>query len=224
MNRCIPLAKARKTSSLPVWATEPATQTATLAATVSPGASPAASPALTAGIAAPNGDSNLVLALAIGLTCMAGIVGLAGLPAPAQAQATSTDPAIEAADKALQDLLQREALARQTAALPALGMRAFPVSAKRGFMEVLAPPEVIVNGTPERLSPGHRIRGPNNMLVMSGQLAGRKLVVNYVRNPQGELQEVWILTAREAQEEREGSGPIRNFRFDSEGNEAKKPP
>ena len=49
-------------------------------------------------------------------------------------------------------------------------------------------------------------------------------MVNYVRNQQGELHEVWILTAREAQEEREGSGPVRNFRFESEPAEAKKLP
>ncbi len=173
-------------------------------------------------------------ALAIGLTLMASTT-----PASAQTSSASTAPpgespigsssgpttaAAAAAEKALQELLEREALARQNAALPQLGTRRFPASAMRGFMEVLAPPALIVNGTPERLSPGHRIRGPNNMLVMSGQLAGQKLVVNYVRNQQGELHEVWILTAREAQEEREGSGPVRNFRFESEPAEAKKLP
>lgn len=143
---------------------------------------------------------------------------------PAGAPSSAPTAAAAAAEKALQELLEREALARQNAALPQLGSRRFPASAMRGFMEVLAPPALIVNGTPERLSPGHRIRGPNNMLVMSGQLAGQKLVVNYVRNQQGELHEVWILTAREAQEEREGSGPVRNFRFESEPAEAKKLP
>jgi hypothetical protein len=133
-----------------------------------------------------------------------------------------TSASTEAAEKALQEQLQREALARQTTALPQVGVRTFPASAMRGFMEVQMPPVVIVNGTAERLSPGHRIRGTNNMLVMSGQLAGKKLVVNYVRNQQGELHEVWILNDREAQEERAGSGPVRNFRFESEAPEAKK--
>ena len=133
-----------------------------------------------------------------------------------------TSASTEAADKALQELLQREALARQTTALPQVGVRTFPASAMRGFLEVQMPPVVIVNGTAERLSPGHRIRGTNNMLVMSGQLAGQKLVVNYVRNQQGELHEIWILNAREAQEERAGSGPVRNFKFESEATEAKK--
>ena len=142
-----------------------------------------------------------------------------GIASPAFAQTSATT---EAADKALQELLQREALARQTAALPQAGVRAFPANAMRGFMEVQMPPVVIVNGTAERLSPGHRIRGTNNMLVMSGQLAGQKLVVNYVRNQQGELHEIWILNAREAQEERAGSGPVRNFKFESEATEAKK--
>ena len=135
-----------------------------------------------------------------------------------------TSATTEAAEKALQELLQREALARQTSAVPQIGVRQFPAKAMRGYMEVLTPPEVIVNGTPERLSPGHRIRGLNNQLVMSGQLAGKKWVVNYVRNAQGELHEIWILNGLEELEERPGSGPLRNFRFESEAAEVKKLP
>ena len=80
----------------------------------------------------------------------------------------------------------------------------------------------MVNGTPERLSPGHRIRGLNNQLMMSGQLAGKKVVVNYVRNAQGQVHDVWILNGLEEREERPGSGPLRNFKFESEPTEAKK--
>jgi hypothetical protein len=36
------------------------------------------------------------------------------------------------------------------------------------------------------------------MLVMSGSMIGQKLLVNFVREPGGMLQEVWILTDAEA--------------------------
>ena len=61
------------------------------------------------------------------------------------------------------------------------------------------PPELLLDGNAERLSPGARIRGENNLLVMSGSIAGQSLVVAYVRNPQGQLHDVWILNATEAQ-------------------------
>jgi hypothetical protein len=81
-------------------------------------------------------------------------------------------------------------------------MRNFPKAAKRGVLEVVAPPEIKINGKPERLSPGARIRGSNNLIVMSGTLMGKEIVVNYVRDTQGMVHDVWILNAIEAREER----------------------
>ncbi|MEN9538948.1 MAG: hypothetical protein RLZZ126_1183 [Pseudomonadota bacterium] len=101
-------------------------------------------------------------------------------------------------------------------ALPRPGLRQFPRHAQRGVMLMLQPPELTMNGLPDRLSPGSRIRGPNNQLVMSGQLVGRKLTVNFTRNPQGQIHDVWIITALEAEQELPGSGPQRNFRFGSD--------
>lgn len=94
-------------------------------------------------------------------------------------------------------------------------VRQFPVAAKRGMLVVSAPPEVLINGTVERLSPGVRIRGVNNMLVMSGALVGQTFVVNYVREKQGMIQEVWLLNQAEADEKRKGMEPITNFIFGS---------
>jgi hypothetical protein len=65
-------------------------------------------------------------------------------------------------------------------------------------MAVTVPPEVRLNGKPDRLAPGARIRGMNNLLVLSGSVIGQNLLVNYVRNPTGELQDIWILTPDEA--------------------------
>ncbi len=93
-----------------------------------------------------------------------------------------------------------------TAALLSLGaqvsaqinVRPFPPNAERGAMVVTYPPVIQMNGKPDRLSPGARIRGQNNLLQMSGSLIGQTLLVNFVRTPSGEVHEVWILTEAEA--------------------------
>lgn len=72
-----------------------------------------------------------------------------------------------------------------------------PGSAKLGVMQVTLPPEVLMDGKLDRLSPGARIRAENNMMVVSGALSGQSLLVAYVREPQGMLHEVWILNAAE---------------------------
>jgi hypothetical protein len=76
--------------------------------------------------------------------------------------------------------------------------RTFPESALRGKLVVTLPPEVSLNGKPDRLSPGARIHDTSNLLVMSGGLINRELVVNYVRDGHGLIHEVWILTPQEA--------------------------
>jgi hypothetical protein len=70
-------------------------------------------------------------------------------------------------------------------------------SSQYGVLRVVAPPEVLINGKPARLSPGARIRGTNNLMVMSGSLVGQDLKVRYTLEPLGLVHEVWILTARE---------------------------
>ncbi|OGB33288.1 MAG: hypothetical protein A3F78_16465 [Burkholderiales bacterium RIFCSPLOWO2_12_FULL_61_40] len=82
----------------------------------------------------------------------------------------------------------------QTAAV-----RPFPPTAQRGTMQITNPPNMLMNGELARLSPGARIRGTNNMLVMSGALVGQTLLVAYVREPLGLVHEVWVLTEAEAQ-------------------------
>ena len=78
------------------------------------------------------------------------------------------------------------------------GVRAFPPKTERGAMLVTQPPEVVINGKPERFSPGARIRSAGNLLVLSGTLVGQNLLVNFLREPQGLIHEVWILTEAEA--------------------------
>jgi len=66
-----------------------------------------------------------------------------------------------------------------------------------GQLTLTAPPAVTMDGKPDRLSPGSRIRDLNNMLVMTGSAVGQTLPVVYRRDAAGLVHEVWILTAEE---------------------------
>ena len=100
-------------------------------------------------------------------------------------------------------------------------VRQFPAAALRGTFEVTAPPNVLINGQPERMSPGARIKGPNNLLVLSASLVGQRVLVNYLRDAQGLVHEVWILNGPEAQEKRAGLEPRTNFVFGSDADKPK---
>ena len=114
------------------------------------------------------------------------------------------------------------AMAAYSSPALAQGMqRQFPPAAKRAVLEVKAPPEVLLNGAPARLSPGARIHGLTNMLVMSGQMVGQRLVVNYLRDPQGLVHQVWILSEAEAQQKRPGMEPVTNYVFGSDADKPK---
>ncbi len=101
------------------------------------------------------------------------------------------------------------------AQMPAVG-REFPRAALRGTLLIVAPPEVLLDGKAERLSPGSRIHSPQNMLVMSSALVGQKLLVNFTRENTGLIREVWLLTPEEAALKRPRATPERNFLFSSE--------
>ncbi len=77
-----------------------------------------------------------------------------------------------------------------------------PMAAKalRGVLIVTQPPEILLNDQPARLSPGARIRGRNNLLVLSGALVGQPLQVRYLLDTSGLVHEVWILTDAELQD------------------------
>jgi hypothetical protein len=106
-------------------------------------------------------------------------------------------------------------------ALAQESVRRFPAAALRATLEVTTPPNVLLNGLPERLSPGARIKGPNNLLVLSGNLVGQRVVVNYLRDSQGLVHEVWILNETEALQKRAGSESTTNFIFGSDADKPK---
>ena len=85
-------------------------------------------------------------------------------------------------------------------ALPATAQsvnRNFPATALRGELVLQQPPEALLNGVPARLSPGARIRGTNNLLVMSGAIVGQPYLVHYTLDDQGLVHLVWILSDAE---------------------------
>ena len=86
------------------------------------------------------------------------------------------------------------ALAQTTAVV---SIRQFPPKAMRGTLRVVAPPDVAMDGKADRLSPGSRIRGANSMMVMSAALVGQTVVVNYTREPNGMIHDVWVLSPDE---------------------------
>ncbi|MDB5930268.1 MAG: hypothetical protein JWR60_1975 [Polaromonas sp.] len=114
----------------------------------------------------------------------------------------------------LRALLLTLAACASLAALPASAqtteeakpeIRQFPAAALRGELVVKTPPLITLDGKDERLSPGARIRGLNNFIVMSAPLIDKKLTVNYLRENNGMVHEVWILNKEEAKLKRPNS-------------------
>lgn len=73
-----------------------------------------------------------------------------------------------------------------------------PAAAQAGTLQALHAPEVLLNGQPARLSPGTRIHGRDNLLLLSATLTGQQLLVRYTRDTTGLLHQVWVLTEAEA--------------------------
>jgi len=76
--------------------------------------------------------------------------------------------------------------------------RAFTAQTLRGTLQVTQPPEVLLNGQASRLAPGARIRGADNLLVLSSTVIGQKLLVHYTLDTLGNVHLVWVLTPEEA--------------------------
>ena len=97
-------------------------------------------------------------------------------------------------------LLGLSLLATSAATLAQGIVREAPKDVKPGVIAVSpTPPVISVDGKPDRLSPGARIRDTNNMLVLSGALAGQTVYTVYRRDGVGLVHEVWLLTPAEYQ-------------------------
>lgn len=76
--------------------------------------------------------------------------------------------------------------------------RNFPANALRGEVSMTDPPDIAVNGRPARLAPGARLRGQDNMIVVSGALQGQRFVAHYTLDTLGLVKDVWVLRKEEA--------------------------
>jgi hypothetical protein len=80
----------------------------------------------------------------------------------------------------------------------AVAARSFTAQTLRGVLVVTQPPEALLNGRPTRLAPGARLRGPDNLLLMSGAALGQPLLVHYTLDLYGQVHEAWVLSPAEA--------------------------
>jgi len=94
----------------------------------------------------------------------------------------------------------------------AVGGRTFPPGTLRGKVDFQAPPMIVLDGQATRLSPGSRVQSAQRMLVPSAALAGQSFVVNYTRDVNGAVRDIWLLTPQEAATKRAGvDKPFFNF-------------
>jgi hypothetical protein len=76
--------------------------------------------------------------------------------------------------------------------------RFFPATALRGEIVFGQPPEIELNGQAARLAPGARVRNEQNLIEMTGALAGRRAVVHYtIEESSGLVMDVWLLRREE---------------------------
>jgi len=76
--------------------------------------------------------------------------------------------------------------------------RNFPQNALRGTILFGNPPAIQLNGDATLMAAGYRVHGPDNLIVMSAQLVGFQGTVDYTTDPQGQVNEVWLLTPAES--------------------------
>lgn len=78
-------------------------------------------------------------------------------------------------------------------------VRNFPPNTLRGVVVFSDIPSITLNGQAAQLSPGSRVRGADNAVVMPPAIAGSKLLVHYTLDVgDTRVKDVWILTPDEA--------------------------
>ena len=76
--------------------------------------------------------------------------------------------------------------------------RNFPQNAWRGEIAFANPPDILLNGKPARLAPGAKLRGQDNMVVVSGALQNQRVLAHYTIDTYGLVKDVWVLRPDEA--------------------------
>ena len=77
--------------------------------------------------------------------------------------------------------------------------RQFTATTLRGAITFGDFPQITLNGTPVRLSPGARVRNQANLIVNPVTLTGSQVLANYTLDLGAtQVRDVWILTPQEA--------------------------
>ena len=84
-------------------------------------------------------------------------------------------------------------------AAAAAQLRPIPANAQVGTIRHLEAMIVELDGQPQQLSPGAQIRDPDNRIILPSALPPGS-VVKFVRDPDGQIRRVWILTPEEQQQ------------------------
>ncbi|RZU02071.1 hypothetical protein [Rivibacter subsaxonicus] len=71
--------------------------------------------------------------------------------------------------------------------------RSFPYNALRGEIVVQSTNDLLVNGEPARMAPGVRIRGQDNLLLVTGAIEGLKFIGHYTVDTYGLVSQLWVL-------------------------------
>lgn len=94
-----------------------------------------------------------------------------------------------------------------------LPLRQFPPSARYGTLLLESLAQATINSKPLQVSPGLRIFNPQNMMILGNQIAGVPLEVAYRLDTNGMLQEVWILTPAEIENNKDAFPKGWTFKF-----------
>ena len=71
--------------------------------------------------------------------------------------------------------------------------RNFPQNALRGEVVVQSAYDVLVNGQQARFAPGLRVRGQDNLMLVSGVLIGQTFIGHYTVDVNGQINQLWVL-------------------------------
>lgn len=71
--------------------------------------------------------------------------------------------------------------------------RNFPQNALRGEVLVQNAHEALINGQPARFAPGMRLRGQDNLMLVSGVLIDQKFIGHYTLDLSGLVTQLWVL-------------------------------
>ena len=75
--------------------------------------------------------------------------------------------------------------------------RTFPSTALRGTLSAAVYPQIKIDGQIKTLSPGAKILGKQNTIIVSTSLMDITYTVNYTVDRQGFVDKIWILTDEE---------------------------